>query len=383
MTACRVCGGNIATPTYEVPAPALTSIMTLLDVPTRVFVCEACGHAQSDDIPDIRAFYDTGYRISLTSENHDQIFSVAADGTITYRTDHQAALALRLLDLPRGAAILDYGAAKADTLRKMTFARSDIRPHVFDVSADYATAWQGWLPEAAQAVYSVPEPWRENFDAVMSHFVIEHVADPVGFMRAVRELLRPDGTFLFSVPDVAGNPGDMTVADHLNHFSETSLRRALSDAGFKLRIIDKASFRGAFFIVAQRTDAAKETANATAVAASAQEARDICTFWEKASEKLKSDVARYAKRKVAIYGAGFYGSWIYGRIGDTVDVVAFLDRNENLQGATHFGIPVLRPEDLPDEAEALFVGLNPLKAHEAIAAQPWLQRRGLDHVWLS
>ncbi|OCP23021.1 MULTISPECIES: methyltransferase domain-containing protein [unclassified Ensifer] len=383
MTACRVCGGDIATPTYEVPAPALTSIMTLLDVPTRVFICGACGHAQSDDIPDIKTFYDTGYRISLNSENHDQIFSVAEDGTIIYRTDHQAALALRLLDLPHGAAILDYGAAKADTLRKMTVARSDIRPHVFDVSADYATAWQGWLPAAAQAVYSVPEPWRENFDAVMSHFVIEHVADPVGFMRAVRKLLRPDGSFLFSVPDVVGNPGDMTVADHLNHFSETSLSRALSDSGFKLRIIDKTSFPGAFFVVAQRTDAATETADATAVAVSAQEARDICAFWEQASEKLKGDVARYAKRKVAIYGAGFYGSWIYGRIGDTVDVVAFLDRNENLQGATHFGVPVLRPEHLPDEAEALFVGLNPLKARDAIAAQPWLQRRGLDHVWLS
>ena len=151
MTNCRVCGGHIGAPTYDVPAPALTSIMTLLDVPTRVFVCGACGHAQSDDIPDIQAFYDTGYRISLTSENHDQIFAVATDGTITYRTDHQAALALRLLDLPEGASILDYGAAKAVTLRKMVANRSDLRPHVFDVSADYAAAWQGWVPEAAQA----------------------------------------------------------------------------------------------------------------------------------------------------------------------------------------------------------------------------------------
>lgn len=383
MTACRVCGGHIGTATYEVPAPALTSIMTLLDVPTRVFVCGACGHAQSDDIPDIQAFYDTGYRISLNSENHDQIFAVAADGTITYRTDHQAALALRLLNLPKGADILDYGAAKADTLRKMIVARSDLRAHVFDVSADYAAAWQGWVPEAAQAVYSVPETWRARFDAVMSHFVIEHVADPVGFMRGVRDLLRPAGTFLFSVPDVAGNPGDMAVADHLNHFSEASLAHALASAGFELQTVDKTSFPGAFFVVARATEAAVDTPGTSAGAAdAAREARDICAFWDQASEKLKGGIERYARRKVAIYGAGFYGSWIYGRIGEAVDVVAFLDRNENLQGATHFGIPVLSPEDLPREAEALFIGLNPLKARAAIAAQPWLQRTGLDHVWL-
>ncbi|MCY1743390.1 class I SAM-dependent methyltransferase [Ensifer sp. SL37] len=383
MTACRVCSTHIGAPSYEAPAPALTSGTTLLDVPTRVFVCGTCGHAQSDDIPDIQAFYDTEYRISLSSENHDQIFAVAADGTITYRTDHQAALSLRLLDLPEGASILDYGAAKADTLRKMAVAREDLRPHVFEVSSDYAPAWQGWVPEAAQATYSVPEAWRGTFDAVMSHFVIEHVADPIGFMRDVHDLLRADGTFLFSIPDVAGNPGDMAVADHLNHFSEASLAHALASVGFELQVIDSTSFPGAFFVVAKRAEATVEAAHTSKSAAdAAKEARDICAFWDRASETLAGGADRYAKRKVAIYGAGFYGSWIYCRIGQAVDVVAFLDRNENMKGATHFGIPVLSPEDLPAEAEALFIGLNPLKARAAIAAQPWLQRPGLDHVWL-
>ncbi|MFK0273911.1 class I SAM-dependent methyltransferase [Ensifer sp. NPDC090286] len=383
MSACRVCGTHIGAPSYEAPAPALTSGTTLLDVPTRVFVCGTCGHAQSDDIPDIQAFYDTEYRISLSSENHDQIFSVAADGTITYRTDHQAALSLRLLDLPEGASILDYGAAKADTLRKMTAARKDLRPHVFEVSSDYAPAWQGWVPEAAQATYSVPEAWQGTFDAVMSHFVIEHVADPVGFLRTVRDLMRPGGIFLFSVPDVAGNPGDMAVADHLNHFSAASIEHALASAGFDVQTVDSTSFPGAFFVVARRSEAPIEKAAPSAETAdAAKRARDICAFWNQAAETLKDGVERYAKRKVAIYGAGFYGSWIYCRIGKAVDVVAFLDRNENMKGATHFGIPVLSPEELPKEAEALFIGLNPLKARAAIAAQPWLQRDGLDHVWL-
>ncbi|MGF6256224.1 methyltransferase domain-containing protein [Ensifer sp. LBL] len=383
MTACRVCGGHIGSATYEVPAPALTSIMTLLDAPTRVFVCAGCGHAQSDDIPDIQAFYDTGYRISLNSENHDQIFAVSADGAITYRTDHQAALALRLLDLPEGASILDYGAAKADTLRKMTVSRSDLRPYVFDVSSDYAAAWQSWVPQAAQATYSVPDAWQGTFDAIMSHFVIEHVADPVGFMRDVRALLQPDGAFLFSIPDVAANPGDMAVADHLNHFSEASIAYALACAGFRLQTIDKTSFPGAFFVVARRIEMATQSAASSASAEdAAKQAREICEFWDQASGKLRDDTQNYARRKVAIYGAGFYGSWIYGRIGGSVDVVAFLDRNASLQGATHFGIPVLPPEELPTEAEALFIGLNPLKARAAIAAQPWLQRDGLDHVWL-
>lgn len=380
MTACRVCREPIAGPAYEAPAPALTSITTLLDVPTRVFVCEACGHAQCDDIPDIQAFYDRVYRISLASDDHDQVFAVEPDGTVIYRTDYQAEIVLRLLDLPQGARVLDYGAAKSDTLRKVHAARPDIRPHVFDVSRDYVAAWQGWVPADAQATYAVPPDWHGRFDAVMSHFVIEHVPDPVGFIRTLSALLRPHGTLLLSMPDVSANPGDMTVADHLNHFSESSLRRALAEGGFRVKAIDGTSFPGAFFAVATPTGEpqAGETCTRDAVARS----REICDFWKKAAADLDAEAARFAGRRAAIYGAGFYGSWIYSRIAGVVDVAAFLDRNPHLQGGSHFGAPVLPPERIPDDLAALFVGLNPLRARDAIAVQPWLHRPGLNHIWI-
>lgn len=380
MTACRVCGGDLAAPVYAAPAPALTSINTLLDVPTRVFVCDGCGHAQCDDIPDIQAFYDSTYRISLASEGHDQIFAVKPDGTAIFRTDHQAEIALALLDLPPGARLLDYGAAKADTLRKMVAARPDLRPHVFDVSEDYAGAWSGWVPADAQATYTVLESWSGHFDAVMSHFVIEHVADPVGFIRGVAALLAPDGLLLLSLPDVAANPGDMTVADHLNHFSTASLARALALGGFGVRTIDRTSFPGAFFVVAARE--ADLLPNAESPHDAASGAREICRFWEDAAARLEQDAPRLRGRKAAIYGAGFYGSWIYSRIGKTVAPAAFLDRNPHLEGMTHFGLPVIKPEQIADDIEVLFVGLNPLKAREAISSQPCLQRTGLQHVWL-
>jgi SAM-dependent methyltransferase len=380
MTACRVCGETIPAPAYDAPAPALTSIMTLLDVPTRVFVCDGCGHAQCDDIPDIQAFYDTTYRISLSSADHDQVFSVAPDGTVLFRTDHQTDISLRLLDLPQGAHVLDYGAAKADTLRKMMGRRADIAPHVFDVSADYAAAWRGWVPEEAQATYTVPEAWRGAFDAVMSHFVIEHVPDPVGFLSGIAALLKPDGRALLSLPDVAANPGDMVVADHLNHFSEASLDRALARAGLQLVTLDRTSFPGAFFAVA------KPESEAVPVAGSAKDeaarAREICTSWERATVRLDQAAKDHSGKRCAIYGAGFYGSWIMSRVGTKLDVSAFLDRNPHLVDGEHFGKPVIGPEDIPANVDVLFIGLNPLKARDAIAAQPWLNRAGLAHIWL-
>ncbi len=382
-TSCRVCAADIAKPSYEASPPALTSMMAFVDIPTLAFVCRACGHAQCADLPDIETFYDTTYRISLESDDHDQIFAVDADGKPIFRTDHQAAVGLRLLDLPQGASVLDYGAAKADTLRKMGTARPDIRPHVFDVSNDYRPAWKSFVAEEDQASYTVPDAWQGRFQAIISHFVIEHVAAPVAFLKNLRDLLAPGGRLLLSMPDVAANPGDMTVADHLNHFSIPSLKKAFALSGFTVETIDSDAFPGAFFAVAMRSEEPVATeVDSAEVARAVEMAEDICAFWKVATARLDRSAAKFSGRRAAVYGSGFYGSWIHSRIAKDVDLSVFLDQNPKLHGSSHFGRPVIAPASLAGDVDLLFVGLNPLKARAIIGSLPALNRPGLDIVWI-
>lgn len=378
---CRVCGTEIAEPAYRGAAPALTSIMTSLGSETIVHVCPRCSHAQCPDMPDIQAFYDTEYRISLEADDHDQLFAVGADGVPIYRTDHQAAISLRMLDLPSGALILDYGAAKSDTLRKMAGQRPDIVPHVFDVSSDYAFAWQGWVRAEHQATYTIDADWHGRFDAVMSHFAIEHVAEPMAFLAQIRALLKPGGRLLLSLPDVQGNPGDMIVVDHLNHFTAPSIRHALEASGFAVDDLNASDFPGAFFVGAT-AQGAGSAASADDVAEAVRRNIEICRFWTKAHERLADARDRLIGQRCAIYGAGFYGSWIAQQLSGKLEVVAFLDQNPNLQGTSHLGSPVLNPAALDETIRTIFIGLNPLKARAIIAAMPLFEQRDLDLVWL-
>ena len=80
MKNCRICESALAQPDYRADAPAMTSLSTMIDIGTEVFVCRTCGHVQSPDLPDVQGFYDHDYRISLQSDGHDQLYEMSADG---------------------------------------------------------------------------------------------------------------------------------------------------------------------------------------------------------------------------------------------------------------------------------------------------------------
>jgi SAM-dependent methyltransferase len=70
-----------------------------------------------------------------------------------------------------------------------------------------------------------------SFDAVVLWDVLEHVCDPMGFMRACTSLLRPGGYLFANVPDldsmqarILGTRWPLFLPEHLNYFNRRSLR---------------------------------------------------------------------------------------------------------------------------------------------------------------
>ena len=378
MTQCRICGATLGLPDYSAAAPAITSISTNLAIPTETYICRNCGHGQSPDLPKIQEFYGTQYRISLQSDQHDQLY-VVRDGQPVFRTQRQAEM-LGAIGLPLNARVLDFGAAKGTTLRSLLESRPDLRPSIFDVSDDYIGFWQGWVPASEQATHCLPADWQGRYDLVTAHFVLEHVVDPIGTLKRLADLLAPGGKVFFTVPDPLNNTGDFLVVDHVNHFTASSLIRTCELAGLVAHTLSSNLFRGAYVVIAERAAVSESSSGGikTDVDSDIIQALDALAFWSKSLGFLDTDQQSNGDEPTAIYGAGFYGALISSRLRHRP--VCFLDRNEHLWGTNYLGVSVLAPEACPRSIRRIYPGLNPRHARSVLAdADNWMPQGSRVH----
>jgi len=83
----------------------------------------------------------------------------------------------------------------------------------------------------------------DSFDTVLASHLIEHLNDPAALIREVHRILKPQGLFFITTPNIAGFQARLlqgrwrsAIFDHLYLFSVKTLTRLLAENGF---IIEK------------------------------------------------------------------------------------------------------------------------------------------------
>lgn len=78
-------------------------------------------------------------------------------------------------------------------------------------------------------------PWREHFDTLLLLDVLEHIPDPVAFLSALRDHLRPGGRLVLTVPAQPWLYSRYDEVDgHLRRYTRAMLNEQLAGAGFHL-----------------------------------------------------------------------------------------------------------------------------------------------------
>ena len=196
--------------------------------PFRLVGCPHCGHSFNAAFDARRVEYAPSYD---NSQHFSATFRAYADS-----------LANRLIDTygVKGLTVVDVGCGKGDLL-KLLCETGGNRGFGFDVSYDGDTepadapgvSFRTEFFDARQAAEIQP-------DLVCCRHVLEHVADPVGFLRELARALsaKPGSVLYLEVPNgelqLQGHLLWDYIYEHYSYFSPTSLRRALEAAGLEV-----------------------------------------------------------------------------------------------------------------------------------------------------
>ncbi len=244
---CRLCGGRALTrvlslaPTPPanafVPREALNKPQARF--PLDVFFCESCGHVQLLDVVDPRVLFENYVYVSGTSPVFVRHFEDYARAVI--ERFHPAAGGLALDIGSNDGTLLEFFQKAGMTVLGVDPARAIAAA----ATARGIETWPDFFgPELATRIRAE----RGAAAVITANNVFAHIDDLGGVAEGVRDLLSPDGVFVFEVSylvDVYEKTlFDTIYHEHLAYHSVAPLKRFFAAHGMDLFAAERVSSHG-------------------------------------------------------------------------------------------------------------------------------------------
>jgi trans-aconitate methyltransferase len=190
-----------------------------------------------------------------------------------------------------------------------------------------------------------------GFDLITMVHVLEHITEPVDFLKRLAPKLNPGGQLLIQVPCFLNNPFDLTIADHCSHFTLASLSGLLAHAGHRIVKSGENWVPRELTVIATPDLTASDDSKTST--APLQEMENAAS-WMKALSLLARKAA--AEGPVAVFGTSIAATWLAGEINQEISF--FIDEDKARIGRTHLDRPVLAPSEAPRDVPVV-LALSP------------------------
>ena len=382
---CPICGSDSPVDLLRIPAvPVYCNVLWPLREQALVAArgsmglkyCTECTHV-------FNASYDAG----LTDYTPDYDNSLHFSPHFKHYAEELAGRLVERYAL-REKTLVEIGCGKGDFLMLLC-EQGDNRGWGFDRSFDPDRVDEGRRQRInfVQEFYCAEHAARLRPDFVCCRHVLEHIADPRGFLGELRRGFadRTDAVLYFEVPNALYTLKDMGIWDliyeHCAYFTLGSLTQVATSSGFD--VVDMGeTFCGQFIFVEMRPGVGRMR---VAVPESHQPA-SVSLYASQFAEQYRAKVCawqgrlrdlRQARRTVVIWGGGSKGVTFLNVLGAESGIEYVVDLNPHKQGkyVAGTGQRVVSPEFLRTVRPTDVIVMNPIYEREIASS---VRALGLD-----
>jgi SAM-dependent methyltransferase len=374
VTACHVCGFSDVEPLVQKGTPfrLVSSDVQPVSGTTAFSICPQCLVVQKAITPAWRAMAEqiyADYDINHQSHGAEPTIFDTAKGSGP-RSFILLRNFLEMAELADEGRLLDVGCSNGNLLKSF----HKLRPAWKLSGTEQVDQWKDTvlaLP-GVEAFYSGQNPdYAGKFDIISLSHVLEHVPDPIAFLKTNSSYLKPHGRILLALPNLRQNPIDLVIADHCSHFDEDGLSYVAREAGLRIELLSSKMLPKELVAVLSPSGHGDAVADDAKDGQRRANAKERCLFYFELLDEVRraAKACRAEDRPFGVMGSSIAACWMTLELGGKVDF--FVDEDRNRVGHQLMGLPILSPADVPDGA-AVFIPMSVAVAEKII--QRWKKR---------
>lgn len=243
------------------------------------------------------------------------------------------------LPLPTSGKLLDIGCGNGSFL--LQFQRQHPKWRLWGAEFDAKSFDRLRAIPNFESLHTGPlENLSEIFDIICLIHTLEHIENPILFLKEIRRHLRPGGQLLVQVPNHLENPFELMTADHASHFSPETLGNLLSLAGFQsdpnLNWIRKEISCVGTAVAEVKNFSSLPTAD---IPGQLEWLQNLISLAKNTQE---------TNRPFGLFGSSIAAVWLNNNLDKPADF--FVDEDSQRIGKSLQGKPIYGPANLPDQS---------------------------------
>lgn len=327
---CIICNSKEIDLIYTSRIPlSITSDLRTWPKNANVFQCQTCGHSFKDAGKislELAKLYES-YKLFESSDAKDQAIFVGPSPKS--RSQILVESLSTLANLPENGKFLDIGCNKGVLLKEFGNKYPRWNLYGYEISKDYGT-YVKKIKNFKKYYWGEVSRINEQFDLITLIHTLEHIANPVSFLKQIKKLVSPNGLLLIQVPNFRLNPFDIIIYEHISHFYPEILEALLVKSGFEV------AAKSLLLVPKELTFICKQKN----ISYNGQIKANL-KFLDRFSKmvmKLKDE------KRLVVFGTAEVGTWVGGLLKDNVEF--FVDESPWRIGKTHLDKPIKHPKIL-------------------------------------